>query len=103
MLVLTRRTDESLTIGDSIIVTVLAIEGDKVKLGIKAPREVTILRQEIYQAVMEQNKIEERLASGPEPDTIKALRDLLVMENNHSENEDAAVNPPDDAEMPAQK
>ena len=37
MLVLTRRTDESLTIGDSITVTILGIEGDKVKLGIKAP------------------------------------------------------------------
>jgi carbon storage regulator len=54
MLVLTRRIDESLTIGDSITITVLGIEGDKVKLGIKAPREITILRQEIYDAGTEQ-------------------------------------------------
>jgi carbon storage regulator len=78
MLVLTRRIDESLTIGDSITVTVLAIEGDKVKLGIKAPRDITILRQEIYQAVQEQNNLEKRLVEGPEPDSFKSLRELLA-------------------------
>jgi carbon storage regulator len=82
MLVLTRRVDESLTIGDSITVTVLSIEGDKVKLGIKAPREITILRHEIYQAVQEQNKLEKRLAEGPEPDSFKDLRELLAQQTD---------------------
>ncbi len=77
-LFLTRRIDESLNIGDSITITVLSIEGDKVKLGIKAPREVTILRQEIFQAVQEQTRLEQRLANGPEPDTFKGLRELLA-------------------------
>jgi carbon storage regulator len=54
MLVLTRRTEESLVIDDNIIVTVLSVEGDKVKLGITAPREVTILRMELWQAMQEQ-------------------------------------------------
>ncbi len=84
MLVLTRRIDESLTIGDSITITVLGIEGDKVKLGIKAPREITILRQEIYDAVQEQNKLEQFLASRPEPESFKGLRDLLTEESSDS-------------------
>ena len=53
MLVLTRRIDESLNIGGSITITVLSIDGDKVKIGINAPRDITILRQEIYQAVQD--------------------------------------------------
>lgn len=78
MLVLTRRIDESLNIGDEITITILSIEGDKVKLGIKAPREVTILRHEIFQAVQEQTRLEQRLANGPEPETFKGLRELLA-------------------------
>jgi carbon storage regulator len=85
MLVLTRRIDESLNIGDSITITVLSIEGDKVKLGIKAPREVTILRQEIFQAVQEQTRLEQRLANGPEPDTFKGLRELLASQIDNSD------------------
>jgi carbon storage regulator len=103
MLVLTRRTDESLTIGDSITITVLAIEGDKVKLGIKAPRDITILRSEIYQAVMDQNRIAERLATGPEPESLKALRELLAAESSAEEEKKPAANPPDAEEKPAQK
>ncbi len=81
MLVLTRRVDESITIGDSIVVTVLAIEGERVKIGIKAPRDVIILRQEIFQAVQDQVKIQEILAEKPEPDSFEQLRKLLVSEN----------------------
>jgi carbon storage regulator len=77
MLVLTRHVDESIAIGDSIIVTVVAIEGDRIKLGIAAPREIPILRQEVFQAIREQEKIEEQLANSPEPDTFQQLRDLL--------------------------
>ncbi|MCL4559602.1 MAG: carbon storage regulator CsrA [Chloroflexi bacterium] len=80
MLVLTRRIDEILNIGENITVTVLAIEGDKVKLGIKAPREIPILRNEIYQAVAAQEMLAKSLASGLEPDSFQDLRDLLAAE-----------------------
>jgi carbon storage regulator len=81
MLVLTRRVDESIAIGDSIIITVLAIEGERVKIGINAPRDVIILRQEVFQAVQDQVKIQEMLASKPEPDTFEQLRKLLASES----------------------
>jgi carbon storage regulator len=47
MLILTRREGETLLIGDNIEVTVLAVNGSQVRIGIEAPREVTILREEI--------------------------------------------------------
>ena len=48
MLVLTRKPEQSLLFGDNITLTVLAIEGDRVKLGIQAPRDIPVLRQEIH-------------------------------------------------------
>jgi carbon storage regulator len=81
MLVLTRKVDESITIGDSIVLTVLAIEGEKVKLGISAPRELVILRQEVFQAIQEQSKIQELLVKNTDPETFEQLRKLLASEN----------------------
>ena len=51
MLVLSRDKDESIIIGDDIVVTVLEIRGDTVRLGIQAPREVPVHRTEIYEAI----------------------------------------------------
>ena len=51
MLVLSRHRDESIIIGDDIIVTIVDIRGDKVRLGIQAPSNVTVHRQEIYDAI----------------------------------------------------
>jgi len=94
MLVLTRRVDESIAIGDSIIVTVLAIEGERVKIGISAPREIVILRQEVFQAVQDQVKIQEILAQKPEPDSFEQLRKLLASENESDNQEpDKEENP----------
>jgi len=87
MLVLTRKIDESIVIGDSIVLTVLAIEGEQVKLGINAPREVTILRQEVFQAVQDQVKIQELLAEEAKPDQFEQLRKLLASESEKDSEE----------------
>ena len=76
MLVLTRRVDESLVIRDDIIVTVLAVEGDKVKIGIQAPADVTILRQELCEAVRQQNLAAARLA-GSAAQSLDMVRQAL--------------------------
>lgn len=63
MLVLTRRTDESIIIDGDIRVKVLSVEGGTVRLGIEAPPEITIYRQELYEAVKEENIKAARAAS----------------------------------------
>jgi len=55
MLVLTRKPNESVIIGDTIAVSVLAIEGDQVKLGITAPKHVAVHRQEVYEQIRQAN------------------------------------------------
>ena len=51
MLVLSRHRDESIIIGDDIVITVVDIRGDKVRLGIAAPIEISVHRQEVYEAI----------------------------------------------------
>ncbi len=55
MLVLTRKPNESLIIGDTIAVTVLAIEGDQVRIGITAPKHVPVHRREVYEQIKKAN------------------------------------------------
>jgi carbon storage regulator len=55
MLVLARRINESIMIGDEIEVVVIDIKGDQVKLGIKAPKKVTVHRKEIYEEIRKEN------------------------------------------------
>lgn len=55
MLVLSRMRDESIYIGDNIKITVVDIRGDKVRIGIDAPMEVPIHRQEVYEAIQREN------------------------------------------------
>ena len=54
MLVLTRKTNQSIMIGDEIEVSVLAVSGDKVRVGISAPRDVPVFRKEVYVAIQEE-------------------------------------------------
>ncbi|MCI0332227.1 MAG: carbon storage regulator CsrA [Planctomycetes bacterium] len=56
MLVLSRQRDESIIIGDNIVITVVDVRGDKVRLGIEAPREVSVHRREIYEAIQRENQ-----------------------------------------------
>ncbi len=55
MLVLTRKVNQSIMIGDDIEVIVLEVRGEQVRLGIKAPREVAVHRREIYEAIQREN------------------------------------------------
>lgn len=55
MLVLTRKIDESITIGHEITISVLEVKGNQVKLGIKAPKDIPINRTEIYERIMSEN------------------------------------------------
>lgn len=55
MLVLTRKVNESIMIGDSIEVVVVSVHGEQVKIGIKAPRDVSVHRREVYEAIQKEN------------------------------------------------
>jgi len=55
MLVLTRKSEQSVVIGGTIEVKILAIHGDQVSIGFSAPKEVSIYRQEVYEAIQKQN------------------------------------------------
>lgn len=62
MLVLSRHRNQSVVIGDDIVVSVVDIRGDKVRLGVEAPREVSVHRKEVYEAIKREG---ERRASLP--------------------------------------
>ncbi|MEK6250132.1 MAG: carbon storage regulator CsrA [Planctomycetales bacterium] len=70
MLVLSRNRDESIVIGDNIEITIVEVRGDKVRLGIQAPTEIPVHRQEVYEAIQRQN----RLSSETQPEDLRPLR-----------------------------
>lgn len=53
MLILSRRTDESIVIGDEVTITILSVKGKQVRIGINAPPDVSVHRQEIYQRIQD--------------------------------------------------
>lgn len=69
MLILTRRIGETLKIGDNIDVTVLNVQGGQVRLGINAPRDVAVHREEIYTKIKEEQNQQPGLARTAGPDT----------------------------------
>ncbi len=75
MLVLTRRVGDSIVIGHEVVVTVLEVRSDQVRIGIEAPREVTVHREEVYRQMVEQNAQAVESAEGVE--RINALRRRL--------------------------
>lgn len=72
MLVLSRQRDESIIIGDNIVVTIVDIRGDKVRLGINAPTEIPVHRQEVYEAIQRENM----RAMGLDPNSVEGLENL---------------------------
>jgi len=74
MLVLARKLDESIVIGDNIVVKVVSIENGVVKLGIDAPKDVSIMRNELLEEVKEQNRAAVHVTDSSE---LSALSELL--------------------------
>lgn len=56
MLVLSRKKDESIIIGDNIVITIVDIRGDKVRIGVEAPRNTSVHRQEVWEAIERENE-----------------------------------------------
>jgi len=82
MLVLSRQRDETIMIGDEVEITVVDIRGDKVRLGITAPRHIQVHRKEVYEAIKRENQqaaglnpqdVSEAVQSAPKPDNPKTV------------------------------
>ena len=61
MLILTRRVGETVVIGDDVTVTVLGVKGNQVRLGVNAPREVSVQREEIFERIKKEQEQEQAL------------------------------------------
>ncbi|WP_067508822.1 carbon storage regulator CsrA [Actinoplanes sp. TFC3] len=73
MLVLTRRAGESVMIGDDVVITVLEARGDVIRIGIQAPRDVQVHREEVYKELQDAN----REAASPGEDAVRKLTEML--------------------------
>ena len=99
MLVLSRRSHESIRIGDTIVVTVLEVRGDHVRLGIDAPHDVEVHRQEVYEAIQAANLS----AASPAPAAVAAATDTLRQLRGNASPETKATTTPDAGTDPDNK
>jgi len=75
MLVLTRKSNQSIMIGDAIEISVLSVMGEKVRIGIQAPRDVPVFRKEVYLEIQrEKREAAVEGADGQKPDATEAVR-----------------------------
>lgn len=85
MLVLARRINESIMIGDEIEVVIIDIKGDQVKLGIRAPKRITVHRKEIYEEIQQENIAAS--SSRFKPEALKDLNGYFTKEEGKEEEE----------------
>lgn len=71
MLILTRRVGETVVIGDEVQVTVLGVKGNQVRLGVNAPRDVSVHRQEIYERIQKEQDAAAGESAAPDDDAPK--------------------------------
>ena len=83
MLVLSRQRDETIMIGDEVEITVVDIRGDKVRLGITAPRSIQVHRKEVYDAIKRENQ----QAAGLKPDDVADVIDRGTGSSGRNEND----------------
>jgi carbon storage regulator len=81
MLVLARRLNESIMIGDDVEIVVIDIKGDQVKLGIKAPKKITVHRKEVYDEIRKENIA--AVSPGFKPDDLRELSDFFTSNNKN--------------------
>ena len=62
MLILTRRVGETLMVGDEVTVTVLGVKGNQVRIGVNAPKDVAVHREEIYQRIQQEKPVDDTVA-----------------------------------------
>ena len=73
MLILSRKIDEKIKIGDEITLTIIEVKGDQVKIGVEAPKNVKVFRQEVFEAIQNENKA---AAQQPSEDVLKSVLNL---------------------------
>ncbi len=93
MLVLARKTNESIMIGDDIEIVVIDIKGDQVKLGIKAPKKITVHRKEIYNEIQQENVAAMR--SDFKPEMLRELSDFFDKEKKQKDKKKGGKNQKD--------
>ena len=72
MLILTRKTNEKIKIGNEITLSIIEIKGEQVKIGVEAPKEVKVFRQDVFNAIKNENR-----AAATSQESISALSDLF--------------------------
>ncbi|RMH83812.1 MAG: carbon storage regulator [Calditrichaeota bacterium] len=82
MLVLTRRVGETICIGDDIKITVVDIDGKQVKIGIRAPRQVSVYRKEVYDRIKQENL---RAAQQADPTDLKKAAEAIKKEDKKTD------------------
>ena len=74
MLILTRKTNEKIKIGNDITITIIEVRGEQVKIGVEAPKDVKVFRQEVYNAIQTENRA--ALVSGQNLDALSMFSKL---------------------------
>jgi carbon storage regulator len=77
MLILTRKSGESIVVGENITVTILEVCGTQVKIGIEAPKDIRIYRQEVYERIIAENKA----AAALQLEDLNNMETLFTLEN----------------------
>ena len=94
MLVLSRQKDETIIIGDDIEITVVDIRGDKVRLGVSAPKEISVHRKEVYDAIRRENREAAQVKPEDLPSGLGRIKPHAPPAQNPPQNPNQGPKPP---------